>query len=266
LKVYVNDLSGKHSGQVELPSVFDSPLRPDLVKRVYWILNSHHLQPKGRDPMAGMKTSAETSNPPTGHGISRIPRVKGDRYSRSGLAGGVASIVKGRLAHPPKSEKVIYLKVNKKEKRRALESAVAYTANSEAVVNRGHRVKGLKLPLVVSDDIERVSKTSELDSFLTKMGLEEELSRLQRSVKRQTGHRRLRGRPYRLSTGPLIVISNDRGVSKVADSIPGVNVVNAESLSLLDLAPGGVPGRLTLWSESSLGILEPKKEVAKVAA
>jgi len=253
----VVELDGKRSRKVELPPAFETPRRPDLIRRAYWLVNSHHIQPKGRDPMAGMKTSAETNNPPTGRGIARVPRVKGDRYPRSGQAAGIASVVKGRLPHPPKAEKVVYLKINKKERRLALASAVAYTAHEDAVVSRGHRIKRLELPIVVSDDFESVSKTSELVSLLEKVGLKEELQRLYDGVKRNSGQSRLRGRSYRERVGPLVIVTNDRGVGRTAQSIPGVEVTRVDSLNVLQLAPGGVPGRLTVWTESSLTALPP---------
>jgi len=262
MKAAVVGLNGKSSGEVEVPEVFETQLRPDLVKRVFWLVGSHRLQPKGRDPMAGERTTAETHSPPTGTGRSRIPRVKGERYSRGGLAGGVASVVKGRLPHPPRSEKVIHLGVNRKERRLATNSAIAYTADLGAVQARGHRVKKLALPLVVADDIETVEKTTELISFLEKVQLKAELERVEERVKRNTGKRRLRGRAYRTGVGPLIVVTNDRGVGKAAGGIPGVDVMRVESLSVVDLAPGGVPGRLTLWTESAISALGPRAGVA----
>ena len=255
MKAEVLDLNGKPSGEVELPDVFSTELRPDLVKRMFWLVGSHKLQPKGRDPMAGERTTAETHNPPTGTGQSRIPRVKGERYSKSGLAAGVASVVKGRLPHPPRSEKVIHLGVNKKEKRLATNSAIAFTANIDAVRARGHRVAKVSLPMVVADDIETVEKTGELVSFFEKAELKDELHRIDSHVKRNSGKRRLRGRVYRTGVGPLIVVTNDRGVGKAAGGIPGVGVIRVEGLSVLDLAPGGVPGRLTIWTESALSSL-----------
>jgi large subunit ribosomal protein L4e len=256
LKAEVIGMNGKSSGEVDVPQVFESPLRADLVRRVFWLEGSHGLQPKGRDPMAGERTSAETHSPPTGTGKSRIPRVKGERYPRGGLAGGVASVVKGRLPHPPRSEKVIYLKVNKKEKRLATDSAIAYTASLDAVKGRGHVVKKkLSLPMVVTDDLETVEKASDLMSFLGKVDLEAEISRVGDKTKRNSGKSRLRGRAYRRGVGPLIVVTNDRGLGRAAGSIPGVEVRRVESLSVLDLAPGGVPGRLTLWTETALSTL-----------
>ncbi len=255
MKAEVVGLNGKSSSEVDVPSVFTTPLRPDLVKRAFWMVGSHRFQPKGRDPMAGERTTAETHSPPTGTGRSRIPRVKGERYSKGGMAGGVASVVKGRLPHPPRSEKVIHFSINRKERRLATDSAIAYTADLGAVMARGHRVKKLALPLVVVDDLETVDKTAELVSFLGKVQLKAELERVDGRTKRSTGKRRLRGRVYKTAKGPLIVVTNDRGVGKAAGGIPGVDVARVDSLSVLDLAPGGVPGRLTLWTESALSAL-----------
>lgn len=262
------ELDGKATKKVELPDVFGTPLRADLVRRAFWLVKSHSFQPKGRDPMAGERTTAETHSPPTGTGQSRIPRVKGDRYSRSGLAGGVASVVKGRLPHPPKSEKVIYLKINKKERRLATSSAIAFTADSEAVQARGHRIaKKTALPLVVADDIESVTKTSELVAALDKLNLGEEMKRVYSGVKARSGKARRRGRAYSQRVGPLLVITNDRGVRRAASAIPGVDVENVDSLDVLELAPGGVPGRLTVWTESALASIPGmRKEALKVEA
>jgi large subunit ribosomal protein L4e len=268
MEIGVLELDGSSTRKIALPDVFDAPRRRDLVRRAFWLVNSHGLQPKGRDPMAGERTTAETHSPPTGTGQSRIPRVKGERYSRSGLAGGVASVVKGRLAHPPRSEKAIYLKINKKERRLATSSAIAMTADIDAILARGHRLSKTDLPLVVTDDVEALAKTSEFVSFLEKAGLHEEMVRLYSGTKRRSGKSRRRRRVYRGPVGPLVVVTNDRGIGKAAAAVPGVGVEKVENLNILTLAPGGVPGRLTLWTESALAMLtSPSKEVeASIAA
>jgi len=266
MKADVIGLDGKAEGKVDLPEVFGSELRPDLVKRAFWLVGSHALQPKGRDPMAGERTTAETHNPPTGTGRSRIPRVKGERHPKSGLAGGVASIVGGRLPHPPRSEKVIHLKINKKERHAAMASAIAYTADLDAVRARGHDVKKLALPIVVSDDVETVEKTSELVAFLEKAELGPELERVKEGIRRRTGKARLRGRVYRVGVGPLIVVTNDRGLGKAAASIPGVQVARVDSVNVVELAPGGIPGRLTLWTQSAVQTLAGPGEETSVEA
>jgi large subunit ribosomal protein L4e len=262
LEAEVISLDGKAEKKIKLPDIFNAPAREDVIERVFWILWSHKLQPKGRDPTAGEKTTAETYNPPTGRGISRVPRVKGERYPRAGQAGGVSGVVKGRLAHPPKSEKIIYLKVNKKEKRLARESAIAFTAKKEAVISRGHAVDGLNFPIVVTDELEKIDKTSKLIEFFKKIKLERELKRLYEGIKANSGKAKRRGRAYKERKGPLIVVKNGKELERAASSIPGVDVVDVGSLSVLDLAPGGKPGRLTIWTESSLKLLsrEEKKD------
>jgi large subunit ribosomal protein L4e len=258
--VKIFEMSGKLGDEVQLPAVFSTPLRPDIVSRAWWILNSHGLQPYGRDPMAGERTSAETSNPPTGRGVSRIPRVKGAGSKRSGQAGNVASTVKGRLPHPPRSEKVIYRKINVKERKLALETAIAFTGDGNAVAWRGHKTGKLKFPVVVSDELESLEKTAALESFLEGLGLADEMRRVYGGVKRRSGTARMRGRTTRKKVGPLIVVSNDRGVGKAATSIPGVEVVSVDSLSVLPLAPGGVAGRLTLWTTSAIEVLSTRSK------
>lgn len=266
--VKVLDMAGKPGSEIELPAVFSTPLRPDIVQRAWWIIRSHSIQPYGRDPMAGERTTAETSNPPTGRGISRIPRVKGAGNARAGQGGGVASTVKGRLPHPPKSEKVIYRKINMKERKLALNTAIAFTGDASAVAWRGHRTGKLKFPVVVSDDVEALEKTSALASYLADLGLADELKRVYGGVKRRSGTARMRGRTTRKKVGPLIVVTNDRGIGRAATSIPGVEVVKVDSLSVLPLAPGGVAGRLTLWTAAAVETLGAKtsKEGMRVEA
>lgn len=254
------DAKGEAVRETELPEVFLRPLRPDIVHRAFWILRSHGIQPYGRDPEAGERTSAESGWPPTGRGISRVPRVKGERSRRSGQAAGVASVVGGRLPHPPRSEKAIYNKINKKERRLALETAIAFTGNANAVEWRGHKTGNLEFPVIVTDDIQKIAKTAELNNLLETLGLTEELKRLVRGVKRRSGKPRMRGRVYKEPVGPLLVVTSDEGIGRAADGIPGVKVVSVNNLSVLDLAPAGVAGRLTLWSESSLEALKSKEK------
>jgi large subunit ribosomal protein L4e len=137
----------------------------------------------------------------------------------------------------------------------ATASAIAFTADIGAVKGRGHRVGDVSLPLVVSDDLETVEKTSELVSFLEKIDLGDEVERMKKGTKRNSGHARLRGRAYSNRVGPLIVVTNDRGIGKAASSVPGLGLARVDSVNVTQLAPGGVPGRLTLWTESSIGAL-----------
>ena len=52
------------------------------------------------------------------------------------------------------------------------------------------------------------------------------------------------------------MVRRGSNVCRLANSIPGIDVKDAESLSVLDLAPGGKPIRLTVFSKGSLEYLE----------
>jgi large subunit ribosomal protein L4e len=249
--VKILDLDGKETENFDLPQIFTVPVREDVIGRAYVALDSHRRQPQGRDPLAGERTTAETSNPPTGRGISRIPRVKGERYSKSGMAGGVASIVHGRLPFPPRSEKVIRKEINRKERRLALASAIAATADKELVADHGHLFSA-DLPIVVSDDIEKVAKVRDLKKFLAAIGADKELGRTSRRKKKLNSKI---ARTRRTGSGPLFVVSDSSTLKPALKSLPGVSVVRSSDLSVLDLAPGSSPGRLTIWTKSSLGAL-----------
>jgi len=250
MKVPVYNLDGEKIGEVELPKVFSAPVKPKLIERVFWSLFTHKLQPKGTDPMAGKRTSAESWG--VGHGVARVARVKGSRYPRAGQAAGIAGVVGGRQAHPPRTEKVIRKEVNKKERRLAIASAFAATAVRELVEKRGHRLDGVpSVPLVVDDALESVTKSSELRKILEKLGLWSDIERAaDRSLR--GGKSRWRGRAKKTGKGPLLVVGEDKGVSKAARNFPGLDVVLAKDLSVLHLAPEGHPGRLTVWTRSAL--------------
>jgi len=257
-EVPVYGLDGSEKSKVLLPGVFSVKFRPDVIHRVYVLQWTHALQPQGRDPMAGERTSATSWQ--TGHGVARVPRVKGERYSRSGMAAGVASVVKGRLPHPPKAWKVIYKRVNKKERLLALASAVSATSLKDVVSGRGHKVENVpSLPLIVTSDLEDVSKAKDVVNSLKLWGLGEELQRVRNGIKSRSGKSRARGRGKYVPVGPLIVVSSLKSpLKKATENIPGLKVVEVDSLSVLDLVPGGHPIRLTIWTESAVSKLDEK--------
>lgn len=248
MQAKILDLEGKETESLDLPGVFSTPLRDDVINRVYVALATHKKQPQGRDPLAGERTTAESGHPPTGRGISRIPRVKGERYSKSGMAGAVASTVHGRLPHPPRSEKVIRKEINPKEKYLATASAIAATADASLVLKRGHKFSS-KLPIVVSNDLENISKARDLKRFLTAVGAVKDLERAGNRKKKISSSISKRLRP---GVGPLIVVSNPSKLRSASRSFEGLSVAASSSLSVLDLAPGSIPGRLTIWTKDSL--------------
>lgn len=251
MRVPVYSLDGNKVDEIELPKVFSTPYRPDVIQKAFINLQSQSFQPQGRDPLAGERTSAQSRN--TGLGIARMARVKGSGFPRSGMAAGVGGVIKGRQAHPPVSNKNISKKLNKKEKKLALCSAIAATASKEIVASRGHRLDKIqKLPLVVSDDICSIAKAKDLQNVLKSLNLSDDVERVREGWKRRTGKPRMRGRTSRVSKSVLIVVDKDEGIGKAAGSILGIDTATVRNLSILHLAPGSHAARLALWSKGSI--------------
>jgi len=256
-KTNILSVEGKISGEVELPKVFNTPYRPDLIKRAVLAEQSKKRQPQGRSPKAGRQGAWTATRP--GRGLSRIPRTHGQRTAHGNRATFINSTVGGKLAFPPKVDKKIIERINKKEHRLALWSAVSATADREIIVKRGHLLgEDNVYPIVVQDAILDIEKTSEVIEAIEKLGLGDDLQRA--SIKKvRAGKGKMRGRKYRRKTGPLLVVANDAQLLTSGRNIAGVTVLRVKDLSVEDLAPGTHPGRATIWSEGALKELEEWK-------
>lgn len=242
--------AGEKGKPVDVPWFMKAEVDVDIVKRVYSLMFSGWHQPQGRDPMAGKRTVAESWG--VDRGISRIPRTPG---GRAGFAPGT---VKGRLAHPPRTAKVIVKRTNNKERLLAVISAVSASASPEAVRARGHSLPDdLDLPIFFDDSVSSISRTSEVKDLLMKLGLGAELERASK-FRKMSGVAASRGRSKKRRIGPLFVVENGKSLVKAAKNIPGVDVVSPNELSIRELAPSGIPGRLVLWSQSSLDVMEKR--------
>ena len=186
-------------------------------------------------------------------GIARIPRVKGG----GGRAALAPSTVGGRQPHPPRAEKKIVKRIPRKEARLALCSAVAATASETVVASRGHRIEDVpSFPLIVTDSIEELKRTGELEAALTNLGVLSDLSRVKDSRKIRAGKGKRRGRKMKQAVGPLIVVAENRGIFNAASNLLGVDVSTVKELNAEMLAPGTHPGRLTLWTNGAIERLD----------
>ncbi len=251
MKLNVYSLDGKAAKEkIESPAIFGAEYRPDLIRRAVVASQSHRYQPKGVDWYAGKRTSAESWG--VGFARARLPRVKGSGYPTAGM-GAIAPIaVGGRTAHPPVPIAKIKKKINSKERRRALASAIAASASKELVGARGHAVEKVpQLPLIVKDDLEVLRTTKEAKDAFVNLGLWEDVERA-KERKVRAGKGKMRGRKHKNKKSVLIVVAEDKGISKAARNIPGVDVVSVKDLGVEHLAPGAQAGRLTAYTKSAL--------------
>jgi len=253
VKVKVYTIGGKTRGSIELPEFFEEEVREDLIKRAVIASQSSRFQPQGVDWYAGKRTSAFSVGP--GRGVSRVPRVKGHHHPTSGRGAIVPQAVGGRTAHPPVVEKKIKKRINRKEKIKALRSAIAATAKKDLVLRRGHRAENApSIPLIVEDKLETLKTTADSKKALEKLKVWEDVLRA-KEKKIRAGRGKMRGRKYKGKKSLIIVVAKDEGISRAARNLPGVDVVEAGKLGVEDLAPGTHCGRLALYTKRAVSVL-----------
>jgi len=259
-KVNIYSLEVKKKETISKPKVFEIKPRKDLIQKAIEISQSRKKQIQGRDSRAGLRNTAESWG--TGHGLSRAPRLKGSGYPTARNVGRVPYAKGGRRTHPIRVEKNIVKKMNKKTKLQALISALSASGDSLWVEKRGHLISNIpEIPLVVDDKIQTIKKTEQIYSVLCKFGLQEELSKVKINKKIRAGKGKKRGRKYKKRKGLLFVIKDDFGIVKASRNIPGTEIVKIKDLSIDNLAPGGLPGRLILWTQSAFNELNKYEEI-----
>ncbi len=259
MKVNVLNLDGKPVEEIELPKVFEEPVRKDLISRAVLVSQSNRRQPYSPDIMAGKRTSAHyhgvrrTRYSMMNREMARLPRLHARTVPFLTMrARFVPQAVCGRRAHPPLVEKVWGQKINKKERRKAIRSAIAATAVKQLVLERGHQVHDVKeFPIIVDDKLQELKKTKDIIQFLKKIGLGKELERINEK-KIRAGKGKSRGRKYKRKIGPLFIVANDNGINKAVRNIPGCAVCKVENLSAENLAPGTSVGRLTIFTKNAV--------------
>jgi len=254
-KVNVYDLDGKKKNLVDMPRIFSIKPRKDLIRKASEISFSKNKQVQGRNKRAGLRNTAKGWG--TGHGISRAPRIKGSGFPTARNVGRVPFAKGGRRAHPIKTEKIVKKKMNKKVNKLSLISAISASGDLDWVKNRGHLIgKVPEIPLVIDDKIQTVKKTKLMYSILSELGLEDELVKVKEGKKIRAGKGKRRGRKYKNKKSILVVIKDDFGIVKASRNIPGVDVIKFENMSIANLAPGGLSGRLILWTQSAFNDLK----------
>lgn len=252
MEANVYQIDGKVEKKIALPEIFGMRFNEDIVRRALLSEQSAAYQPQGHYLLAGMDTSASYKGR---YGTYRTQRHTGlpprprQRLAKGGMGAvrKIPSAVKGRRAHPHKVEKIIIERINRKEYAKALESAVAATANTE-LIKRTYSYQKERLPVIVSSQLEKVAKTRELIKILTTLGFNDDIAK-SHDPRLNVGGRRSKKRYFRSS---VLIIAKDSGsIGRAGRNIPGVDVLAVDGLKIEKLAPGAKP-RLALWSEAAV--------------
>lgn len=253
MKADVYTLEGVAGKKITLPRQFGEEVREEIIRRAVLSDESRQYQPQGAYRLAGIETSAKYRGRKgdfgslKNRGQAMLPR----EVRPEGLAGKVRrvpSAPKGRRAHPPKPEKIIVERMNKKEYNKALISAIAATAKPELVAARGHAYEG-PAPIVFEDALEGAATTKAVLKALSPLiGPDLRRAKGKRKARRGTRSRKAGTRTPRSA---LIVVGGGK-ILKSARNICGVDVVSVDRLRVKDLAPGTHAGRLTVYTEAAI--------------
>ena len=267
MKTNIYSINGEKKSQIELPIQFSEEIRKDLIKRAVHAVQNNSRQPYGSDPLAGTRQGEATPKrrrkyrTTYGYGISRIKRkFMWHRGSRFGFVGAfVANAVGGKKAFPPSADRDFSQKINKKEKRFAIRSAISATAIKDLILERNHCVdKVNEFPIIIESKLESLSKTKDVINIFNKLNLKDELERISKK-KIKSGLSTMRGRKYKVKKGPLFVVSKKCSLQKAARNVIGTEVELVSNLNAELLAPGTQPGRLVIWSEDAIKELNEKR-------
>jgi large subunit ribosomal protein L4e len=249
LKVKIFDLDGNDVGEIDFDPK-ERDVREDLILRAFLSEQSKLFQPKGNFAWAGLQTTAryvgrkEAYHSIKNRGISRLPRQMFPK-GRIGYVRIVPHAVKGRRAHPPNVEKKIVERINKKEWKKALRCALLATSTEYA-----KKRNAIDISPVLIKGIESAKKLKEL-KVLEKLFAKD----FERAKKAKLRLKRKKGKRYPKSI--LIICGSNENIKC---NIPGVDVVKAKEIKVMDLAPGGVAGRACVFTEK--GFEEIKEVIA----
>ncbi|MEE3113610.1 MAG: 50S ribosomal protein L4 [Candidatus Thermoplasmatota archaeon] len=265
-------VEAKDGKAITLPEAFSSEIRPDIIRSAVHASRANRRQSYGhrehdgkRAPQPGMKHSVEWWG--KGRGVSRIMRKTGQRTGAQN-----PHTRGGRRAHGPKVDKDWSQKLNLKTRTVARNAAIAASCDSDLVSSRGHRFEeGTRFPIIIDDYVESRGGTDEkyeiesiplqystrkFVAMMRALGLADDLDRSKQGRTIRAGKGTMRSRKYRTPRSVLLVVAQKGGLDKAARNVPGVDVVTAKDLSAEDLAPGGDPGRLTVWTKAAIETLE----------
>lgn len=260
MKANVLGIDGTQLKQIELPHVFAEEINMPLIKRAVLSIESAAVHRKGGKKGAGRNYTARyvgLRGKPAKHRhinteVSRLPRLKNRRYISAGNVALIPWAVHGTKAHPLKVEKNPLEDINRKEKRKATNSAIAATAMAELVKKRGHKFESVNFPIVVEEKLEALAKTKNVIEVMKALKVWSDVVRAKKGRSIRAGKGKKRGRKYKKAKSVLFVVKNAQSFYRAARNLEGVEITKVSDLNAKHLAPGTVPGRLTVWTEAAI--------------
>lgn len=259
MKAKLYDKDGKEKGDINLPKCFSTRIRADILLKVFETQKGVFTQAYGAKEGAGAQYSASGISKKKRHdwkgtygkGISRVPRKIMSRTGASfnWIGATVSNTRGGRRPHAPRSEKNLFKKVNKKELGIALRSALVGTFDAKKLEKKFGRK--MEIGGVFTEDI-LTTKTKDF-VLAMKAVFGDSFGSVLKNKTIRAGIGKMRGRKYKSNAGLLFVVGNEEEMKR-----KGIEVMKVKDLSVKDLAPNGVAGRLVCYSENAIKDIEER--------
>ena len=266
MKITILDKEGKKIKEIGT-KLFEEPIREDIIRKV--VEAERIWQPYSTNYLAGMNRSASglirkkrhAWKSDRGRGLSRIPRKifwrRGTQFSWEGAI--IPFARGGRRAHPPKGS-VNLKKINKKEYKKAMLSALSYISNIKELKKKYRSMKDKEIktypPLIIEGKFLDLDKREFLKSLKKILGDFYDVSIKRKTIRAGIG--KMRARKYKKNAGLLVVTGKNED-----KKIKGIEIKKSDELTVSDLASNGA--RLTLFTENAIKELEDfvegKKEI-----
>ncbi|HLC53082.1 MAG TPA: 50S ribosomal protein L4 [Candidatus Nanoarchaeia archaeon] len=252
MKSTLYDSKGSKKSEIELPEIFSTPLRQDLVMKYAEAEKYSNRHRYGSYAEAGKRHSASGTISHRRHewkghygkGISRVPRKamwrRGTQFYWVGAE--VSNTRGGRRAHPPKGQWP-ERKINSKEKGLAWRSALAATADKDRMRAR-YASLGPSINATLPAVIESLpKKAKEIHAAVAAIfGTMASLATKEKQVRAGKGKRR--NRKYKENAGVLIITS-----AHEKNTCASLEIKQVSELEIGDFYP---LGRLALYTQKSL--------------
>jgi len=260
MKSQIFNIDGKNIGEIDLPKIFSTKIRKDIIKKVFEA--EKMTQPYGPNPESGKKHSASgiirhlrhVWKGGYGHGRSRVPRKvmwrRGTQFYWIGAE--VSGTRGGRQAHPPKIAHMLgKKKINKKELKIAFASGITASTKGDLIKQRYSRLENKEiknLPFVI--ELKKDIKTKELINGLEKI-LGDLFIVAIPEKKTRAGKGKLRNRKYKKNAGVLIITGNKEELKTKA-----IESKKLKEVRISDLYP---LGRLIIYTQEAIKNMENLK-------
>ena len=264
MKITILDKEGKKTKEIGT-KLFEEPIREDIIRKV--VEAERIWQPYSTNYLAGMNRSASglirkkrhAWKSDRGRGLSRIPRKifwrRGTQFSWEGAI--IPFARGGRRAHPPKGS-VNLKKINKKEYKKAMLSALSYISNIKELKKKYRSMKDKEIktypPLIIEGKFLDLDKREFLKSLKKILGDFYDVSIKRKTIRAGIG--KMRARKYKKNAGLLVVTGKNED-----KKIKGIEIKKSDELTVSDLASNGA--RLTLFTENAIKELEDFAEGKK---